>query len=90
MKLTKQFTQEYASRDMEARYFQWEDTAKNYDDIKNSLETRRNAWLEGVRVVEKTFDSDTFEITIVVIKEATRQYTEAWELAPAKETIYIK
>lgn len=70
MTLTKTFTQKNVATDCEGRYFEWVDTKENYEDVKNAL----NGFVDGVRVVEKTFDDETFEITIKVVKKAERKY----------------
>ena len=70
--ITKTFTQKHVSHDYEARYFSWEDTDKTYEELAEELRTEDDAWFDGVRVVEKTFDPETFVITVKTIKAIER------------------
>lgn len=72
--IKKLFTQEYVSNDCEGRYWNWEDSTETYDDLKNQLMTEWNGWFDGVAIVEKIFDDETFTITERVIKRAKRKY----------------
>lgn len=64
-KIVKVFVQNYVSHDCEARSHNWEDTDLSYEEAKAKC---NNAWCEGARMVEKTFDPETFKITTKVIK----------------------
>ena len=68
-KITKTFTETY-NLDMEGRHGEWETTAKTYEEALKDLD----GWMTAVRVVEKTFDPETFEITTVVVKTTERRY----------------
>lgn len=74
MKMTKKFVQVHVSNDCEGRYWDWIDTEKSYDEVKNELMMKWNGWLDGVRIVEKTFNDETFTITLDTIKKAERAY----------------
>ncbi len=74
MTITKTFTQKYVSNDMEARHWNWEDTDKTYEELTKELAEKWNGWFDAVRIVEKTFDTETFKITIKVIKTTKRVY----------------
>lgn len=76
MTIKKTFVQKRVSHDQEARYWDWEDTTESYDDLKQKLMNEWDGWFEGVRIVEKVFDEDTFRITINVIKTAKRAYKD--------------
>lgn len=67
-KIVKNFVQNYESYDCEAREHEWIDVTLTYEEAKARC---NNAWCEGARVVEKTFDPETFKITTKVVK--------AWE-----------
>ena len=66
MKISKLFTQKYEAQDCEGRVYMWEDTTEDFDTAKKKM----NGWCTGVRIVKKTFDSDTFLITETPIKVA--------------------
>lgn len=72
--IKKIFVQKNVSHDCEARNWVWEDTNENYEDLKNLLMTKWDSWFDGVRIVEKIFDDETFTITIKPIKTARRAY----------------
>lgn len=75
MTISKIFTQKYISNDCEAREWEWVDTKETYEELVKKLAEKWDAWFEAVRVVEKTFDAETFEITTKVIKRTGRTYT---------------
>lgn len=89
MKITKEFVQTYVSNDCEARYWEWEDSKLTYEQEVQELKSKWNGWFDGVRLVEKIFDTDTFEIEIKVLKETEREYDDkcGWT-GEVKETIY--
>lgn len=68
MIINKTFTQIYVSTDMEGRYYKWIDTNKTYEEAVNSI----GNFIDRVRLVEKTFDSDTFKIAEKVLKETKK------------------
>lgn len=74
MTISKIFVEIKVSNDDEGRYWYWKVTKKTYEKAVEDLKAEWDGWFEGVRLVEKTFDSDTFEITIRVIKETHRTY----------------
>ena len=86
--ITKIFVQEHISNDCEALHWKWIDTTKTYDELKDALTNKWNGWFDAVRVVEKTFDDETFTITEKVIKKAERTYKDFhWVKGTIEETI---
>ena len=83
MNITKTFTQIYRL-DMDGRYGEWYNTDKTYEEVVKEL----GCWVTGARVIEKTFNPDTFEITENVIKETETRYN--WDTRENEliETIY--
>ena len=81
MTITKTFIQKHIATDCEARNWDWVDTNKTYEDLTKELKDKWNGWFDGVRVVEKIFDAETFTITIKVIKTTKREFnwdTHKW------------
>lgn len=79
--ITKTFTQMYTSTDMEARYWEWVDTKETYEDMAAYLGTKWNPWWSAVRLVEKTFDPETFTISTKVIKTTERLgHDPSWKI----------
>lgn len=76
MKMTKEFVQTYVSHDCEARHWEWVDSKLTYEQEVQDLKSGWNGWFDGVRLVEKIFDTDTFEIEIKVLKETEREYDD--------------
>lgn len=70
--ITKTFTEIY-TLDMEGRYGDWTTTNKTYEEAVKAFDN----YVTGARIVEKTFNPDTFEITTKVIREA--KYVYDWE-----------
>ena len=88
MTISKIFTQKYVSFDCEARRWTWVDTDKDYDALAEELRTKWDGWFDGVRLVKKTFDDETFMITVEPIKQTDRHYTHgSWD--GAKEFVCI-
>lgn len=86
--IKKTFVQKSVSYDCEARSWTWEDTNENYEDLKNLLMTEWNGWFDGVRIVEKIFDDETFTLTVKPIKTAYRAYKDfRWEKGAIEEEI---
>ncbi len=80
MKIEKEFTQKYVQTDMEGKYWNWVDSDKTYEELVDSLKANALFWTEAVRLVVKTFDSETFEITTKVIKTTKKVYNGwRWE-----------
>ena len=66
--------------DEEARNWTWKATDKNYDELVHELSSHWDAWFNAVRIVEKVFDTETFEITIHPIKTTRRTYKNySWD-----------
>lgn len=83
MNITKTFTETY-NLDMEGRYGKWNTTTKTYEEAVKDF----NGWMTAVREVEKTFNPETFEITVKVIRETENRFNwETWT-HEAVETIY--
>lgn len=68
--ITKNFVQVESADDCEGRYYSWKDIDMTYEEVVAKLD---NFWT-GARVVEKTFNPETFEITYKVLKETKRRY----------------
>ncbi len=68
MTITKNFTQKHVATDCEGRNWEWVDTDKTYEELVESLKTEW--YIDGVRVVEKTFHEDTFTITTKALRTA--------------------
>lgn len=65
MKISKNFAQKHIALDCEGRYWDWVDVSEGYDFwLKKLNEGWDKGWFDGVRIVERTFDEDTFTITI--------------------------
>jgi len=68
--ITKNFIQVDRAMDCECRRYAWCDTDKTYEEAVEGLDV----YTDGVREVEKTFNPDTFEITVKVIRETDYKY----------------
>lgn len=88
MKFTKEFVQKFVSNDCEARYWAWVDSELTYEQEVQDLKVCWDGWFDGVRLVEKTFDTDTFKFEIKVLKETEREYDENGWTGEVTETIY--
>lgn len=77
MKIEKEFTQKYEQTDMEGKCWNWRDSDKSYEELVDFLKND-GFWTEAVRLVVKTFDSETFEITTKVIKTTKKVYGKGW------------
>lgn len=64
MTISKIFVQKHVSMDMEGRDWDWIDTDETYEELRAELKKGRWNWMDGARVVEKTFDDHTFKIEI--------------------------
>ena len=81
--IVKKFVETY-TMDCEGRNGEWKATAKTYEEAVKGL----NAWVAAVREVEKTFNPETFEITVKVIKKTENEYDWDKREYKAVETIY--
>lgn len=67
--IVKTFVEIYVL-DMEGRYGEWQTTNKTYEEAIKDI----NNWNDRVRMVEKTFDPETFIITEREIKHTEKVY----------------
>ena len=81
--ITKKFTETY-NLDMEGRNGEWNTTEKTYEEAVKGF----NGWMTAVREVEKTFNPETFEITVKVLKETENRYNWNTGKREAVERIY--
>ena len=82
MTISKLFIQNYTSHDCEGRHWSWTDAKEDatYEELVERLASEWNGWWDGVRIVEKTFNDETFEITVKVIKTTRRTYKDwSWD-----------
>lgn len=88
--IKKTFTQKHVATDSEARNWKWfDETEETYEELVEALASRWNGWFDAVRVVEKTFDDETFAITEKIIKQTDRVYEGFyWKEGEVKETIF--
>ena len=73
MNITKNFIEIYRL-DEEGRHGEWETTDLTYEGAVATMD----GWNDAVREVEKTFDPDTFKITVRVIRETEKDYEGGW------------
>ena len=71
--ITKTFIQRHVSTDIEARYWDWADSKLTYDEAVARLAAKWDPWCDAVRIVEKTFDPETFTISTKVVKTTERK-----------------
>lgn len=81
--ITKKFIETY-NLDMEGRNGEWNTTEKTYEEAVKAF----NGWMTAVREVEKTFNPETFEITVKVLKETENKYNWTTGKREAVERIY--
>ena len=81
--ITKKFIETY-NLDMEGRNGTWNTTEKTYEEAVKAF----NGWMTAVREVEKTFNPETFEITVKVLKETENRYNWNTGKREAVERIY--
>ena len=81
--ITKKFTETY-NLDMEGRNGTWNTTEKTYEEAVKAF----NGWMTAVREVEKTFNPETFEIIVKVLKETENRYNWNMGKREAVERIY--
>lgn len=88
MKMTKRFTEKYIATDCEARDWTWKATEETYEELVHELKATWNAWFDAVRVVDRVFDSDTFEITVHPVKVTRRTYKNySWDGGVKEEVL---
>lgn len=84
MKTTKTFVEIY-NMDMEGRRGEWNKTNKTYEEAVKML----GGYTPEVRIVEKTFDDETYEVTEKTLRLAEMDYEGKWTWGgKVKETIY--
>lgn len=88
MTITQIFTQKYVSTDEEGREWVWKDTNETYFEAAEELITKNDGRFDAVRLIEKTFDSNTFQITDKVLKEIEKVYENLMWNGEIEETIY--
>ena len=81
--ITKKFIETY-NLDMEGREGKWNTTEKTYEEAVKAF----NGWMTAVREVEKTFNPETFEITVKVLKETENRYNWNTGKREAVDRIY--
>jgi hypothetical protein len=83
--ITKTFVQVNSADDCEGRYYSWKDVDIAYEEVIDKLD----GFWTGVRVVEKTFNPETFKTTYKVLKETNHEWISfgKWENV---ETIYTE
>lgn len=84
--ITKTFVQVDSADDCEGRYYSWKDVDMTYEEVI----ARFDGFWTGARVVEKTFNPETFEITYRVLKETNRKYNWDKRKYEIIETIYTE
>ena len=73
-KIKKIFVQRRDACDCEGRQYEWSDTEDSYEELTAQLGKCYDGYFSAVRVVEKSFDPDTFKITERVIKTTVRTW----------------
>lgn len=81
--ITKTFIETY-NLDGEGRKGEWNTTTKTYEEAVKGF----NGWMTAVREVEKTFNPETFEITVKVIRETENRFDWTTWTNKAVETIH--
>lgn len=81
--ITKTFVQAHIS-DMEGRSYKWVNITETYEEAVRTLDN----WTNAVRVIEKTFDPETFTVAEREVKRTDKVY-EGWRWnGKTEETIY--
>lgn len=70
MTITKTFVQMNVSTDQEGRYWKWINVNKTYEEAVEAI----NGYADAARIVEKTFNDETFEITEKVLRVTKRRW----------------
>lgn len=81
--ITKKFV-EIFTMDMEGRSGEYYATNKTYEEAKKMID----CYCPRVREIEKTFNPDTFTITIKVLKETVREYDWRTGTSEMVEMVY--
>jgi hypothetical protein len=83
MTITKNFVEIYVAADCEGRRYEWVGTNETYEEAVVRITTPGKYYMtDGVRIAEKTFNADTFEITTRTVKETRsifRNGGRVWE-----------
>lgn len=88
MKISRTYTQKCVSVDEEGREWVWKDTNGTYDEAVEELIAKYDGRFDAVRLIRKTFDSNTFQITVDILKEVERVYENLVWNGEIEETIY--
>ena len=74
--MKKNFVQGYFAEGCEATNPEWKDIKDSgtYEEEKEFFFEHTSPWYQGVRLVEKTFDPETFTVTVRVIKTVTKDF----------------
>lgn len=88
MTFSKTFTQKYVSVDEEGREWVWENTNETYLEAVEELIAKYDGRFDAVRLIRETFNSETFQITVDILKEVERVYENLMWNGEVEETIY--
>ena len=88
MTISRTFTQKCVSVDEEGREWVWKDTDGTYDEAVEELVAKYDGRFDAVRLIRKTFNSETFQITVDIFKETERVYENLMWNGEVEETIY--
>ena len=80
--ITKIFVEAY-KMDMEGRSGWWETFNGTHEEAINLF----GPLVEGVRTVEKTFDPETFIITVKILRETKKVYNGLWWTGETEEVV---
>lgn len=80
--ITKTFVEIYCL-DMEGRCGWW----KTFNNTHENAIAQLGPMVERVRTVEKTFDPETFAITIKVLRETKKVYDGLWWTGETEEVV---
>ena len=73
MTISKIFVQKRIFHYCEANWT-WEDSNESFDDLVDELASKWSDWFKAVRIVEKTFNDETFKITEKTLRAVQRHY----------------
>ena len=78
--ITKTFVQREIALDCEGRRWDWEDMNETYEALEEkNLKEGKGGYVGAIREVEKTFNPETFKITIKVIRG--REWKFNWDMS---------
>ena len=80
--ITKIFVEIYVL-DIEGRNGKWKTTTMTYEEAVKKI----NPWLDAVRMIEKTFDPDTFTITTRVLRQTEKVYEKYHWTGQTREVV---